>query len=80
MSTPIPEVLIKNEHQTIMRIVDGIAYKYPECLVHHSFVAIYLDDEVAYVRDVINNRVVFEDHRLVIIVRAVTDIAAGITC
>lgn len=80
MSTPIPEVLIKNEHQTIMRVVDGIAYKYPECLVHHSFVAIYVDDEVAYVRDVINNRVVFEDHRLVVIVRAVTDIAAGIGC
>jgi hypothetical protein len=79
MNIPIPEILIKNEHQTIMRVVDGIAYEYPECLVPHSFVAIYVDDEVAYVRDVINNRVVFEDHRLVIIVRAVTDIAAGIT-
>lgn len=80
MTNPIPEILLKNEHQTILRIVDGIPYEYPECSVPHSFVAIYVDDEVAYVRDVINNRVVFEDYRLVIIVRAVTDIAGGGTC
>lgn len=81
MSNSIPEILVKNEHQTIMRIVDGIPYKYPECLIPHSFVAIYVDDEVAYVRDVINNRVIFDNFGLTAIVRAVMDMIAprGIT-
>jgi hypothetical protein len=80
MTSPIPEILLKNEHQTILRIVDGIPYKYPECAVPHSFVAIYVDDNVAYVRDVINNRVIFDDHKLTIIVRAVMDMAGGVPC
>jgi hypothetical protein len=80
MTSLIPEILLKNEHQTILRIVDGIAYKYPECSVPHSFVAIYVDDNVAYVRDVINNRVIFDDYKLTIIVRAVMDMVGGIAC
>lgn len=80
MSNPIPEILLKNDHQTILRIVDGIPYKYPECSVPYSFVAIFVNDELAYVRDVINNRVIHNDHKLTIIVRAVMDMAGGMAC
>jgi hypothetical protein len=82
MNPSTPEILVKNEHQTILRIVDGIPYKYPECLVPYSFVAIYVNDEVAYVRDAVNNRIIFENYRLTTIVRAVMDMIAprGILC
>ena len=82
MGNRIPEVLIKNDHQTILRIVDGIPYKYPECSIPDTFVAIFVDDQVAYVRDTINNRVIKDDFRLTAIVRSVMDISVsgGVTC
>jgi hypothetical protein len=80
MNNTTPEILVKNDHQAILRIVDGIAYKYPECLIPHSYVAIYVDDQVAYVRDVINNRVIKNDFGLTAIVRSVMDLVGGVTC
>ncbi len=68
------EIIMKDDHQVMLRISQGIPFYYPQSsLGDRTYIAILVDDEVAYFRDVRNNKILHNNQLLTAMVKATID-------